>query len=138
MLPWPEDQPDESVNIYEFQPLIDSGANDDIRRCLKVNRSMIRDYSCPDTCQDCRELRFYISPVADSDGGVSGAMVFVENSLAAQSGGATHVGNTRKGHLLLGRYTCLTLVDVHSFQVGSSVYHRMDRATTAIQGVGKV
>jgi diguanylate cyclase (GGDEF)-like protein len=100
MLPWPEDKPEESVNIYEFQPLIDAGADRDIRRCLRINQSIIRDYSCQDTRQDCLELRFYISPVADSGGSVSGAMIFVENLTSLKMAETAAEESERRYHLL--------------------------------------
>jgi diguanylate cyclase (GGDEF)-like protein len=79
MLPWPVNQHPESMSIFEFQSLVDSGVSDDIRQCWQTNQSIIRDYSCINDNGNCLELRFYISPVVDSTGGVSGVMAFVEN-----------------------------------------------------------
>jgi len=79
MLPWPVTQHPESMSIFEFQPLVDSGVSDDIRRCWQTKQSIIRDYSCINDDGNCLELRFYISPVVDSTGNVSGVMAFVEN-----------------------------------------------------------
>jgi diguanylate cyclase (GGDEF)-like protein len=79
MLPWPANQHPESMNIFEFQSLIDSGVSDDIRHCWQTKQSMIRDYSCINDNGNCLELRFYISPVVDFTGDVSGVMAFVEN-----------------------------------------------------------
>jgi PAS domain S-box-containing protein len=79
MLHWPANQHPESINIFEFQSLIDSGVSDDIRECWQTKQSIIRDYSCINDDGNCLELRFYISPVVDSTGGVSGVMSFVEN-----------------------------------------------------------
>ena len=79
MLPWPVSQHPESISIYEFQSLNDSGVSDDIRQCWQTKESIIRDYSCINDDGTCLELRFYISPVVDFTGGVSGVMAFVEN-----------------------------------------------------------
>jgi diguanylate cyclase (GGDEF)-like protein/PAS domain S-box-containing protein len=79
ILPWPANQPNESMNIFEFQSLTDSGVSDDIRHCWQTKQSIIRDYSCINDNGNCLELRFYISPVVDSTGDVSGVMAFVEN-----------------------------------------------------------
>jgi diguanylate cyclase (GGDEF)-like protein len=79
MLPWPESQHPESMNIFEFQSLIDSGVSDDIRYCWQTKQSIVRDYSCIDDNGNCLELRFYLSPVVDSNDDVSGIMAFVEN-----------------------------------------------------------
>jgi diguanylate cyclase (GGDEF)-like protein/PAS domain S-box-containing protein len=79
MLPWPVSQHPESMSIFEFQSLIDSGVSDDIRQCWQTKESIIRDYSCINDDGKCLELRFYISPVVDFTGGVSGVMAFVEN-----------------------------------------------------------
>ena len=79
MLPWPEGQHPESMNIFEFQPLMDSGVSDDIRHCWQTKQSIIRDYSCINDNGNCLEIRFYLSPVVDSAGDVSGVMAFVEN-----------------------------------------------------------
>ena len=79
MLPWPEGQHPESMNIFEFQSLIDSGVIDDIRHCWQTKQSIIRDYSCIDDNGNCLELRFYLSPVVDSNDDASGVMAFVEN-----------------------------------------------------------
>jgi len=79
ILPWPAGQPHESINIFEFQSLADSGVGDDIRHCLKTKKSIVRDYSCIIDNGECLELRFYLSPIVDSTGEVSGVMAFVEN-----------------------------------------------------------
>jgi diguanylate cyclase (GGDEF)-like protein len=79
MLPWPVSQHPESISIYEFQSLNDSGVSDDIRQCWQTKESIIRDYSCINDDGTCLELRFYISPVIDFTGDVSGVMAFVEN-----------------------------------------------------------
>jgi len=79
ILPWPVTQHPESMSIFEFQPLVDSGVSDDIRRCWQTKQSIIRDYSCINDDGNCLELRFYISPVVNSTGNVSGVMAFVEN-----------------------------------------------------------
>ena len=79
MLPWPASQHPESMNIFEFGFLTDSGVSDDIRLCLQTKQSIIRDYSCINDNGNCLELRFYLSPVVDSTGDVSGVMAFVEN-----------------------------------------------------------
>ncbi len=79
MLPWPASQDTESINIFEFQSLIDSGVSDDIRHCWQTKQSIIRDYSCINNNGNCLELRFYISPILDSTGYMSGIMAFVEN-----------------------------------------------------------
>ncbi len=80
MLPWLANQHPDSLNIFEFQPLIDSGISDDVRRCWQIKRSIIRDYSCINNDGNCLALRFHISPVLDSDGDASGVMAFVENA----------------------------------------------------------
>ena len=79
MLPWLANRHPESMNIFEFQPLIDSGVSEDIRYCWQIKQPIIRDYSCINDEGNCLELRFHISPVIDSVGDVSGAMAFVEN-----------------------------------------------------------
>ncbi|MEJ2657922.1 MAG: diguanylate cyclase [Desulfobacterales bacterium] len=79
ILPWSASQLPESMNIFEFQSLIDSGVIDDIRHCWHIKQSIIRDYSCVNDKGNCLELRFYISPVVDTTGDVSGVMAFVEN-----------------------------------------------------------
>jgi len=79
MLSWPADQVPESMNIFGFQPMVDSGVSDDVRRCRDTGKQLVRDYSCINNNGTCLELRFYISPVADSTGDVSGVMAFVEN-----------------------------------------------------------
>jgi diguanylate cyclase (GGDEF)-like protein len=79
MLPWLANQPTESMNIFEFQPLIDSGVSDDIRRCWQIKQTIVREYSCINDDGKCLELRFHISPVLDSNGDVAGVMAFVEN-----------------------------------------------------------
>lgn len=100
MLPWPESQPPESINIFEFQPLIDSGVSDDIRRCRQTGKSMIRDYSCINDHGTCLELRFYISPVVDSTGDVSGVMAFVENFTNLKLAQAAAMESEKRYHLL--------------------------------------
>jgi len=79
ILPWPAGQHHESINVFEFQPLTDSGVGDDIRHCFQTKKSIVRDYSCINDNGKCLELRFYLSPIVDSTGEVSGVMAFVEN-----------------------------------------------------------
>ena len=80
MLPWFANQPTESMNIFEFQPLIDSGVSDDIRRCWQIKQPVIREYSCINDDGNCLALRFHISPVINSAGDASGVLAFVENA----------------------------------------------------------
>jgi diguanylate cyclase (GGDEF)-like protein/PAS domain S-box-containing protein len=80
MLPWLADQHPESMNIFKFQPLIDSGVSNDIRRCWQTGQSVIRDYSCINDDGNCLALRFHISPVIDDAGDASGVLAFVENA----------------------------------------------------------
>ncbi|MGA7144841.1 MAG: sensor domain-containing diguanylate cyclase [Desulfobacterales bacterium] len=80
MLPWLADQHPESMNIFEFQPLVDSGVSEDIRRCWHTRQSVIRDYSCINDDGNCLALRFHISPVIDAAGDASGVLAFVENA----------------------------------------------------------
>lgn len=100
LLPWPDSQPPESMNIFEFQPLIDSGVSDDIRQCLQTKQSVIRDYSCINDNETCLELRFYISPVIDSTGNVSGIMSFVENFTTLKLAQAAAEESENRYHLL--------------------------------------
>jgi diguanylate cyclase (GGDEF)-like protein len=79
MLSWPSVQHPESINIFEFKPLTNSGVGDDICLCWQTKKSIVRDYSCINDNGNCLELRFYLSPVVDSTGDVSGVMAFVEN-----------------------------------------------------------
>jgi diguanylate cyclase (GGDEF)-like protein/PAS domain S-box-containing protein len=79
MLPWLANRHIESMNIFEYQPLIDSGVSEDIRYSWQIKQPIIRDYSCINDEGNCLELRFHISPVIDPVGDVSGAMAFVEN-----------------------------------------------------------
>ena len=100
MLSWPESQHLELINIYEFQPLIDSGASDDIRRCFQTKQPIIRDYSCINDNGNCLELRFYISPVVDSTGDVSGVMAFVENLTTLKMAQTAAEESDQRYHLL--------------------------------------
>jgi diguanylate cyclase (GGDEF)-like protein len=79
IFPWLANQHPDSINIFEFQPLIDSGVSDDIRRCWQIKQTLTREYSCIKDDGNCLELRFHISPVLNSTGDVSGVMAFVEN-----------------------------------------------------------
>jgi diguanylate cyclase (GGDEF)-like protein len=100
LLPWPSGQHPESMNIYEFQPLIDSGVSDDIRHCAQTKNSIIHDYSCINDNGNCLELRFYISPVVDSTGNASGVMAFVENYTTLKLAQAAAEESEQRYHLL--------------------------------------
>jgi len=69
----------EGMNVFDFPALAEAGISDDFRRCMHLNRSLVRDYACIDNRGSCLQLRFYISPVSDGGHSVSGAIVFVEN-----------------------------------------------------------
>jgi diguanylate cyclase (GGDEF)-like protein/PAS domain S-box-containing protein len=80
LFPWLANQHSESMNIFEFQPLIESGVSNDIRLCWQIKKPIVRDYSCINDDGNCLALRFHISPVIDSAGDASGVIAFVENS----------------------------------------------------------
>jgi diguanylate cyclase (GGDEF)-like protein len=100
MLPWPLSQHPESMNIFEFGFLTDSGVSDDIRRCWQTRQSIIRDYSCINDNGNCLELRFYLSPVVDSAGDVSGVIAFVENFTKLKLAQAAAEESEQRYHLL--------------------------------------
>lgn len=79
LLPWPSDIDPVGTNIFDFQALAEAGVNDDIRRCMRENRSLVHDYACVDNQGTCFQLRFHISPVRDGGESVLGAISFVEN-----------------------------------------------------------
>lgn len=79
MLPWPPDVRPETMNIFEFDALTHAGVSADFRRCWQSKRTIVRDYSCVEDSGGCLQLRFYMSPIADDTGALSGVMAFVEN-----------------------------------------------------------
>jgi len=82
MLPWPKGQEPSRLTIDAVPALANARVGDDFRRCLRTKSMLIRDYPCIEADGGCLHLRFYISPVADDSGLVSGAMAFVENCSA--------------------------------------------------------
>lgn len=79
MLPWPPGEEARSTNIFEFQPLVDSGVADDFRRCLDKKESIIKDYPHVGPQGESIHLRYHLSPLPDSQGFVCGVMAIVED-----------------------------------------------------------
>jgi diguanylate cyclase (GGDEF)-like protein len=79
MLPWPPHVSPETLNIFEFDALMEAGVSEDFLHCWKSKQSIIRDYPCIQDSDHCLHLRFHLSPIADDTGVVSGVMAFVEN-----------------------------------------------------------
>jgi diguanylate cyclase (GGDEF)-like protein/PAS domain S-box-containing protein len=100
MLPWPPDKAASRLTIDTVPALAGSGVGDDFRRCLDTKRALIRDYPCIDINGACLHLRFYISPVADDSGTISGTMAFVENYSALKLAQATAMENEQRYRLL--------------------------------------
>lgn len=79
MFPWPAVEDVPSVNLFEFQPLLEAGVAENFRRCIQKRESIVTHYPCISSQGECLSLRFHLSPVPDGTGAVSGALAFVED-----------------------------------------------------------
>ena len=79
IIPWPPGEEMRSTNIFEFQPMVESGVADDFRRCLDRKESIIKDYPHVGSQGESIHLRYHLSPLPDSQGLVCGVMAIVED-----------------------------------------------------------
>lgn len=100
MLSWPQDQEPSQLTVDAVPALAGARVGDDFRRCFRTKRSLIRDYPCMDADGACLHLRFYISPVPDETGLISGAMAFVENRSALKMAQVAAMENEQRYGLL--------------------------------------
>jgi diguanylate cyclase (GGDEF)-like protein len=59
---------------------VEAGATRDFRRCLDGRTALVCEYTCVPAGQDCRHLRFHVSPILDGRQAVSGMLVFIEDA----------------------------------------------------------
>jgi len=76
---WPAAEDVASVNLFEFQPMLETGAVGDFRRCIQKREPIVTNYPCITSQGECLSLRFHLSPVPDDAGTVSGVLAFVED-----------------------------------------------------------
>ena len=79
MFQWPGAEDVTSVNLFEFQPMLEAGVVEDLRRCIQKGESIVANYPCIPSRGECLSLRFHLSPVPDGAGTVSGVLAFVED-----------------------------------------------------------
>ena len=79
MFQWPGAEDVTSVNLFEFQPMLEAGVVEDLRRCIQKGESIVANYPCIPSRGECLSLRFHLSPVPDGTGTVSGVLAFVED-----------------------------------------------------------
>ena len=100
MLSWPQDQEPSQLTVDKVPAMAGARVGDDFRRCMQTKGSLIRDYPCIDARGASLYLRFYISPVVDEVGMISGAMAFVENRSALKMAQEAAVENEQRYGLL--------------------------------------
>lgn len=79
MLPWPADQDLMSVDLFEFKPLMAAGIVEAFQRCVEMQKPVIsKCFRIASHGEGCH-LRFYINPVMDEGGAVTGILAFLED-----------------------------------------------------------
>lgn len=76
---WPATEDVTSVNLFEFQPMLETGVVEDCRRCIQKGEPIVTNYPGITWQGECLSLRFHLCPVPDDAGTVSGVLAFVEN-----------------------------------------------------------
>jgi diguanylate cyclase (GGDEF)-like protein len=79
MLSWPSDREITQLNVLKHPALVDTGVADAFRRCMEKKKRITSDHPCLQMTDECSHLRYYISPVLETDGRLSGVIAFVED-----------------------------------------------------------
>jgi len=79
MFSWHSADDPRSMNLSDCQALAASGVFADIQRCILQKVPVIAEHPHSDPQGGCTHLRYYLSPIPESNGAVSGVMAIVED-----------------------------------------------------------
>ena len=100
MLAWPEGRDITQLNIFNHQPLVDSGVADSFRRCMEKRTRVTSDHSCLTGADGCAHLRYNVSPVIDKTGKSTGIIAFVEDVTELKLAEEAIIASEKKYRLL--------------------------------------
>jgi len=113
---WPAVENVTSVNLFEFQPMLEAGVVEDFRRCIQNRESIVTNYPCITSQGKCLSLRFHLSPVPDDTGTVSGVLVFIEDVTSLKLA-QDAVQESEERYRLLFQSTPVALIERDASQV---------------------
>ena len=79
MLPWPDVDDQNSMNLSDCQAMIESGILADIQRCIEHREQVIAEHPTTTSQGAWALLRYHLSPIPGTNGTVSGVMAIVED-----------------------------------------------------------
>jgi diguanylate cyclase (GGDEF)-like protein len=116
MLPWLKNQDPDSINLFEFKPLIEAGIVEEFQRCVGLKEPIISKCFCVCSHEEDCHLRFFISPVLDEVGSVTGILAFLEDvthqKLAEETG-----RESEERYRLLFQYSPIALIERDASQL---------------------
>lgn len=120
MLPWPPDSDPISIDLFEFKPLMEAGIVEEFQQCARLKKPVIS--KCFSICkqgEDCY-LRFYISPVLDDGGTVTGLLAFLED-ITRQKSAEEAVRESGENYRLLFQYSPIALIERDASQLKAHI-----------------
>lgn len=79
MFGWPSVDDPTSINLFDSKAIAPSGIVGDIRRCITKKEPVVAERPYTDPRGSAIHLRYYLSPIPDRKGSVSGVMAIVED-----------------------------------------------------------
>lgn len=79
MVGWPSAGDPTAMNLFDDRNLSQSGIGKDIRRCVYEKKPVISEHPHIDSQGTAIHLRYYLSPIPQSDGTINGVMAIVED-----------------------------------------------------------
>jgi diguanylate cyclase (GGDEF)-like protein/PAS domain S-box-containing protein len=120
MLPWPADPDLNSIDLFEFKPLIEAGITEELQQSLRRKKPLVS--KCFSLCkpgEDCY-LRFHICPVLDDGGTVTGLLAFLED-ITLQKSAEEAVREMGENYRLLFQYSPIALIERDASQLKAYV-----------------
>jgi diguanylate cyclase (GGDEF)-like protein len=116
MLPWPAGQDLTSIDLFEFKPLIQAGIVEEFKQCVEKKAPIVSKCFCVALHGEDCHLRFYISPVMEEVGTVSGVLAFLEN-VTHQKLAQEAVRESEERYRLLFQYSPIALIERDASQL---------------------
>lgn len=79
MFPWPMEQDTQDLPMGDIPFLSASEIARELLKCMRSGEKSIWEHPCMNPTGNCMQVRFYFSPIRNSDDSIAGVIVFVED-----------------------------------------------------------